>query len=89
VEAGKARMHVFPNPVPSGNALVTVQLQGSDRAMLRLSDAAGRVLRTWAMPSMTGRHARVLDLSGLPAGAYQLELLGTGSLAVARVVIGG
>lgn len=89
LEGGMAQMHVFPNPVPSGNALVVLEMDESEGGLLHLHDAAGRIVRTWSVPALTGRHAQLLDMSGLTAGAYLLELRANVTRAVTRVVLGG
>jgi hypothetical protein len=66
-------LNVFPNPIVTEHALVTMNVGAHPRNELMLFDPAGRVIRSWSFQT-DGRTARVLDVTGLPAGHYQLVL---------------
>ena len=58
-------------PNPAANTM-TIRLPSATRALqLRVLDALGRVLRTG---TLTNPQSTELDVSGLPTGAYLLEL---------------
>jgi len=64
---------VFPMPVQDV-ALVTWTLAAEGPVWLRLTDLAGRVVLQQQEPAQPGSNRFALDLAGLPAGYYLLEL---------------
>jgi glucose/arabinose dehydrogenase len=78
----KTEAALYPNP---STEAVTLDLSGlpATTYSIRLSDLRGRLLL-----STTGRGGQVLDLpvSALPAGSYQLQLLGENQARTLRLV---
>lgn len=75
---------VFPNPVRSGAALITLD-RNTDRATLRVQDAAGRAVA--GLELQPGQRAVLLDVQGVAPGLYTLALVGNGTRASTRLVI--
>jgi len=66
---GAARPMVFPNP-GSGPVQLSVDMPLSGEAIIRILDAAGRVVLQQRMTAERGRHLEPMDLSRLDAGSY-------------------
>jgi len=87
---GGLRLELFPNPahpdVPAtlfAEGLPAAEVAGTVR------DAFGRIVRRFSAPVVNGRIQQELDMRGLPAGEYFVELvsekgvvLGSGKLVV-------
>jgi hypothetical protein len=71
--AGADPLAVYPNPTA---AQCTVQFTAAQagQVRLRLTDAAGRTLRTRTHAVATGAQALALDVRGLPQGLYLLHV---------------
>jgi hypothetical protein len=70
-----AALTVYPNPSPSGEfRLSSVANPAVATAPYTLSDATGRVVRTATAAPLGTAGGRPLDLRGLPAGVYLLQL---------------
>jgi len=80
-----AALTVAPNPSPDGHYLLHAPptlLAGS----LAVTDATGRVVRREAA-LMTSAPTRALDLSGLAAGLYTLQLVADQGLVTKKLVV--
>lgn len=64
---------VYPNPAKD-KTMLSVAFPQARTMYLTLSDAAGRALRSWTEYQVTEQDIPV-DLSDLPAGAYQLRIV--------------
>jgi uncharacterized delta-60 repeat protein len=75
-DEGNDAVLVHPNPVMD-EATFTYTLDRSATVSIQLFDAKGAVVRTVLAGAgrTTGTHMEILDLSGLPAGKYILELM--------------
>ena len=82
--ASDRRLHfgVQPNPA-SGSA--TVELDGDTEGTLTLTDLFGRTLTTMAVHA--GTTTAALDLGGLPAGLYLLQLTTKDAMATRRLSV--
>ncbi|MEM1216784.1 MAG: choice-of-anchor D domain-containing protein, partial [Bacteroidota bacterium] len=70
-EFGIEAVQAFPNPVRN---VFTLQLvEGLEKANFRIFDLNGKTVRNGEWPSGAPQHQ--FDLSDLPTGSYQLELL--------------
>jgi hypothetical protein len=79
---------LYPNPAVDR---VTVEgaLSGEAALQPRLLDAGGRVLRQWPETSASGAFRHDLDLDGLPAGRYWLELRAGGTRQLLPLTVAG
>ncbi len=82
--ASDRRLHfgIQPNPA-SGSA--TVELDGDTEGTLTLTDLFGRTLTTMAVHA--GTTTASLDLGGLPAGLYLLQLTTKDAMATRRISV--
>ena len=69
-------LQLSPNPA---DGLVYLSLDGnvSGTLQVRLLDVQGRTLRSWVFEKPEGNWTQSLDVSGLPAGSYFMQVLGT------------
>lgn len=70
-----AAISVSPNPSPDGRYVLGATEPALLAAPLTVLDATGRVVRREAAPSRSAAPTRTLDLSGLPAGIYTMQLV--------------
>lgn len=70
VTLGSAGLTLFPNPAQGTATLL--RPAGVEAVTATLHDALGRTVRTYALAAGTGPHP--LDMAGLPAGAYVLQV---------------
>jgi len=75
---------VFPNPVRSGTALITLD-RNPERATLQVRDAAGRAIKDLELQA--GQLAALLDVHGVAPGLYTLVRFGSGTRTSTRLVI--
>jgi hypothetical protein len=73
----------YPNPVTSA-LFIDFPNPGADIFTCTLSDLSGRVIRSYG--GITGNKF-MLQRSGLPSGAYILELTGPGAVYKARIIL--
>nr|WP_256534173.1 kelch repeat-containing protein [Lewinella sp. JB7] len=80
-------LEVFPNPVANE---LRFDLEGTSegRVELRLTDAGGRTVLQRAYDKATPVLTDRIDVSGLPAGVYHLQLV-TGTERISRTVLKG
>jgi len=76
---------VFPNPATE-MAWLAVAFPKAQTLHLTLLDPAGRVLSTWTVRDVIEQNIP-LDLTGLPAGSYQLRIRMEKELVVEKVVV--
>lgn len=81
-----ASLSVFPNPAGCGAALVTVNATIAGPCELNVRDARGTLLRTQTLGT-GGPHATVLDLKGMSAGVYLVELRAMDAVSTTRLVV--
>ncbi|MCB0643783.1 MAG: T9SS type A sorting domain-containing protein, partial [Phaeodactylibacter sp.] len=67
------QFRLFPNPARGEITLQWMAVQGGE-AQLLLRDAAGRMVRSWQYDYASGEQSHKLDLWGLGAGLYQLQV---------------
>jgi poly(3-hydroxybutyrate) depolymerase len=81
VGQASADFQLSPNPA---DATVYVEMGGevSGSLQVRLLDAQGRTLRNWVMQKTAGNWNQALDVSGLAAGSYFIQVLGTNYHAI-------
>lgn len=77
---------VFPNPAKD-YAVANIRLAQSASMQLSLTDFTGRILRSWPAIEANG-YTFSVDLGGLPAGVYMLQLqLNEGEAVVGRKLV--
>lgn len=83
-----ANLQVYPNPA-AGPVAVTVYHLQKGRYQVTLTDAMGRSAMEHAFQNDGTSETIHLDFSGLPSGAYQLQIVGEGqpTLHRARIVL--
>jgi hypothetical protein len=71
-----ADLQLSPNPA---DATVYLEMGGkqSGTMQVRLLDVQGKALRNWVIQKTAGNWNQALDVSGLPAGSYFIQVLGT------------
>jgi hypothetical protein len=69
-------LQLSPNPA---DATVYLEMGGavSGSLQVRLLDVQGKALRNWVVQKTAGSWNQALDVSGLPAGSYFIQVLGT------------
>jgi Secretion system C-terminal sorting domain len=74
--AASAELQLSPNPA---DATVYLEMGGdvSGSLQVRLLDVQGKALRNWVLQKTAGNWNQALDVSGLPAGSYFIQVLGT------------
>lgn len=76
---------VYPNP-SAGNVQVAVKLQQPEALKFTVSDAMGRKVLV-RFPARSAGYQEQLDLSGLPAGIYLLNIAGDKTNETRRIVL--
>jgi hypothetical protein len=78
VTVGKASADLQLSPNPA-DATVYLEMGGdvSGSLQVKLLDVQGRSLRNWVIQKTAGNWNQALDVSGLPAGSYFIQVLGT------------
>jgi hypothetical protein len=76
-----------PNPAHATTTVQVPAVAGATQAVLTLSDALGRVVRTHATPLSAAGLRYELPLAGLPAGLYALQVQAGSATAVRRLVV--
>ena len=78
VTVGQAPAGLQLSPNPAGST-VYLELGGdvSGSLQVRLLDVQGKALRNWVIQKTAGNWNQALDVSGLPAGSYFIQVLGT------------
>jgi hypothetical protein len=76
VGQASAGLQLSPNPA---DATVYLEMGGnvSGSLQVRLLDVQGKALRNWVIQKTAGNWNQALDVSGLPAGSYFIQVLGT------------
>ena len=77
---------VYPNPT-AGRATVAVGLAAPSAVRVTVYDALGRAVATAERALGAGASDVVLDLSGLPSGAYAVRVTTAGGVAVRRLTV--
>ncbi len=78
---------LYPNPAHSGVTYADFRLTKTGTAELSVIDNAGRTVRTVFSAALeAGRHSARVDLTGLPAGLYNVRLA-TGATISSRQVL--
>jgi hypothetical protein len=77
---------VFPNPAQE-QAWLAVAFPRARTLHLSLTDASGRVLHTWTVRNVTEQNLPI-DLKGLPAGTYRLQIRTEQETIVEKVIVG-
>ncbi|WP_375418348.1 T9SS type A sorting domain-containing protein [uncultured Hymenobacter sp.] len=81
-----AAISVWPNPSPDGRYVLGATEPALLAAPLTVLDATGRIVRREAAPGRSAAPTRALDLSGLPAGIYTLQLATPRGLVTRKLV---
>lgn len=76
-------LNIFPNPA-SGQVFLSMEGNWSGDLQVRLISIEGRLLRNWQLA--TGGRQQ-LDVSGLPAGTYLVEMQNNNERAIERLVL--
>jgi hypothetical protein len=77
---------LFPNPASGQVAVVYSSEGGSLR--LELIDGTGRLVRSEGVASAMGIARHDLDISGMPAGLYQVRIVANnGDMGIQRLVV--
>jgi PKD repeat protein len=90
VEGARVELRIFPNPVhPDVPATLVAEGLPATEVAGTVRDALGRIVMRFSAPAVNGRIRQELDVRGLPAGVYFVELvsergvvLGSGKLVV-------
>ena len=85
--AAYSKLTLYPNPVHASAMLQIPTIPGATQAILTLTDALDRVLRTEiiALPTAGLRHE--LNVASMPAGLYALRMqVGTTTISKRLVV---
>ncbi len=90
VAGGGLRLEIFPNPAhPDVPATLIAEGLPATEVAGTVRDAFGRIVRRFSAPAVNGRLRQELDMRGLPAGVYFVELvsekgvvLGSGKLVL-------
>ncbi|HEU4716958.1 MAG TPA: T9SS type A sorting domain-containing protein, partial [Bacteroidia bacterium] len=87
--AGFARAGIFPNPAVDHTDVQLFSAQESE-VDITLYDNSGRMVRNYGTRSLgSGETVITLDLSGLAAGIYKLQVAGRGQLYCGKIAICG
>ena len=81
------KLTLYPNPVPASAMLQIPTVPGATQAILTLTDAPDRVLRTEviALPTAGLRHE--LNVASLPAGLCALRMQAGTTIVSKRLVV--
>lgn len=79
------QLTVSPNPSP-GQSVITLTLDKPAKATLSMTDATGRNLRQWNLPTSLTKHEVAVDFSPLAPGIYFLKANTDGQQVVRKVV---
>ncbi|MEM9024220.1 MAG: T9SS type A sorting domain-containing protein, partial [Bacteroidota bacterium] len=83
---GNIDVQAFPNPT-DGQVQLVINGQEGRKVQLTVSDLSGRVFQTQQFNGLTATFRTDLDLSGMAAGLYLLELSSEDSHSVLRIVV--
>ncbi|WP_457064313.1 T9SS type A sorting domain-containing protein [Hymenobacter sp. UYAg731] len=84
----QSALNVYPNPSASGVFNVDLGSELKTGALLTVSDALGRLVKSQTLNAATiGSHKISLDLSGEKTGVYTLQIRTDAGLATQKVVI--
>ncbi len=84
--SGLEDLTVYPNP--ASNAIhVRFSLDEASAVNCRLTDLAGKILRTEAIPAESGENSYTIDVSSLSSGFYMLEMSTSKGKAVRKVMV--
>jgi hypothetical protein len=89
LSAPKGSSSVSVHPTPStDNCTVTYTLPSSGNCTMTLRDESGREVRTFTTNQhrITGEHKEVLDLRGLAAGVYFLQIESGGAMQSVKLI---
>lgn len=79
--------HVYPNPADQ-NATVAFSLKRNSAVSIQVRDMQGRVIQKHELGTMfEGEHTHDLELTGMRAGLYFVELIADGYSAAQKLVI--
>jgi hypothetical protein len=76
-QLGTFRMHLFPNPVPRGSALLIRQNEQEMAGKFSLLSSDGKVLLAEIPAGFAGEGNRMLPMPALSAGVYILQMITT------------
>lgn len=77
---------LFPNPALSGKVTLAFKGGGTEQAMVNMLDLQGRLLRQYRVPDGSAPREAMLNLDGLPAGVYLIQLIAGGKAGVQKLV---
>jgi hypothetical protein len=77
---------IYPNPT-SGFTRMMIEAENTGNAVIQVTDVQGRLVNTQQSGLYTGLNTVDLDLTGLPAGLYQVSIRQGNDLQVTRVMI--
>ncbi|MGY3088176.1 hypothetical protein ACVWYF_001209 [Hymenobacter sp. UYAg731] len=78
---------LYPNPAHAASTITLPALPGMATATLTLRDALGRAVRTITLTLPTAGLRHELNLTGLPAGIYALQVQAGRNTAGRRLVV--
>ena len=80
-------VRLAPNPAAVGTQVFVERSAAAENVLFSLRDAAGRVLRTQVRDLVAGSQAIALDLNGLAAGPYVLEVDAPEGIIAQRLMV--
>ncbi len=79
-------LNVFPNPVTADAALISFQLEKSDKVTISLVDITGKITAEQTIDGIAGKNVQVFDFTGIAHGAYFIELKDNQSASIKVIV---
>jgi hypothetical protein len=77
---------VFPNPAFTGKVTLVCKNISADQAMVNLLSLQGRLLRRYSVPNGNASREVTLNLEGLPAGVYLIQLIAGNKAGMQKLV---
>ncbi|CAN5487333.1 hypothetical protein BH11BAC2_BH11BAC2_01490 [soil metagenome] len=78
---------LFPNPTTSANSNLVINLQKSAPVTVEIYDMTGKMVRSNSSTLSAGEYQYSLNLAGLQAGVYNVNILANGEKLNKRLVI--
>lgn len=78
---------LFPNPALSGKVTLVFKDGSAEQAMINLRSLQGRQLRQYNVPKGSGPREATVNLDGLPAGIYLIQLIAGEKVGVRKLVV--
>lgn len=86
-QQGGSSIMPVPNPVTGGTLQLLLNNIPAGKVMIRITDAAGRMVYTAEKEIQTGQQQTTLDISRLPSGTYQVSATDRNNNTMAAKII--